>query len=171
MRLSEKFFRRLLMAASRIKIPRWKKSIKYIKLDMFNLLALVNEDLGRQLMLFSSYEKDETIFLKHHIKTNDICFDVGSNIGYFSLLFATCSKNVEVHAFEPVNFNVAIAKANAILNNLDNIILNQTAVGEFDGTVSFSISKDSAYSSIINTQRRPEESRIEVPLISINIES
>ena len=50
------------MAASRIKIPRWKKSIRYIKLEKFDLLALVNEDLGRQLMLFGNYEKDEANF-------------------------------------------------------------------------------------------------------------
>ena len=109
--------------------------------------------------------KMKLIFL---IKKNDICFDVGSNIGYFSLLFASHSKNVEVHAFEPVNFNVAIMKANSILNNLENITLNQTAVGEFDSTINFSVSKDSAYSSIINTQRRPEDCQIEVPLISLD---
>ena len=45
------------------------------------------------------YEPEETEIIKNLVKTQDVCLDIGANIGYFTVLLAKKCK--EVWAFEP----------------------------------------------------------------------
>lgn len=156
------------MLISQIKINRWEREIKFVRLANFNMIVLANEDVGRQLMLFKSYELAETNFFKKNIKSTDICFDIGGNIGYFSLLFAYLAPKGCVHVFEPIKLNLSMINTNAAINSMENLIINNSAVGSSRGSVKFSISEDSAYSSIKNTGRIRELKSISVPLTTID---
>ena len=49
---------------------------------------------------FINYEK---LLYLQHIKKGDVVFDVGANIGYYTVLFSKITReNGEIHAFEPV---------------------------------------------------------------------
>jgi len=165
---ANKIFRRLAMLISQLRLNRWDKEIKFVKLDNFNMIVLANEDVGRQLMLFKTYEQAETNFFKKNIKSTDVCFDIGGNIGYFSLLFAYLAPKGCVHVFEPIKLNYSIINTNVEINSMENLIVNNTAVGSSRGFINFSISEDSAYSSIKNTGRIPELKSISVPLTTID---
>lgn len=132
------------------------------------MLVLSNEDVGRQIVLFGNYEKDETAFFKRNIKRTDICFDVGGNVGFFSLLFACLASEGEVHVFEPIRLNASLIRTNAALNSIGNITVNECAVGAYQGRVTFSVSKDSAFSSINDTGRVPLAETVEVPITTID---
>jgi FkbM family methyltransferase len=119
-------------------------------------------------MLFGNFEKEETAFFKRNIKEGDICFDIGGNIGFFSLLFARCAPNGVVHAFEPICLNAKLISVNAALNNMNNIIVNMSAVGSEQGFVTFSVSKDSAFSSMKDTGRKPVAESVTVPITTID---
>lgn len=168
MRIAKRILRRVKLTVSRIVTPQGERRISHERLDGFEILVLSNEDVGRQIALFGGYEEDETRFFKRHIKTTDICIDVGGNVGFFSILFASLATSGEVHAFEPIRLNAALMRANAALNAISNITVNECAVGARQGQVTFTVSKDSAYSSIKDTGRQPMSAVIEVPITTID---
>lgn len=59
---------------------------------------------------------------------NDVVFDIGANVGVFSI-FAAMTKGVRVFSFEPDQNNYRILKNNISKNNLNNIKSYDYAVG------------------------------------------
>lgn len=167
MTIIRKIYRRALMELSKVIFPPHLRKLKHLHVQGFQLLALCNEDVGRYLMLFGQYEYDEVQFLRTYINETSTCFDVGGNIGFFSMFFAQLASRGNVHVFEPIPLNAALIKTNLILNGFKNIHLNECAVGEKKDQVRFSVSKDSAYSAIKDTGRKQEAESIQVPIISL----
>jgi len=160
--------RKILLAVMKAFFGEERRVLRNISLEGFEIIAPVNEVLGRQFIALREYEKEETEFLRANVRPNDICFDVGGNVGYFSLLLSGLAKKGIVHTFEPIKGNSTLIEASAALNGIKNIIVNNTAVGDQNGHVEFSVSQDTAYSSIINTDRVPEKMRVTVPIISLD---
>lgn len=70
-------------------------------------------------------------------------FDVGANIGWYSVIAGKLLKSRgTVHAFEPVPENVALLGKNAAANALTNIRINPFALGRSDGTTRVYLSQD-----------------------------
>ena len=105
-------------------IPSLVKRLSLIKKDkIINLkFAKVKLDLtqaiDREIYLNGFYEKDQLNYLDKICdkKKIDYFFDIGSNIGYYSLYF----KNIQnIYSFEPNKDNFHKLKENIKLNNLD----------------------------------------------------
>ena len=120
----------------------------------FQMLVRAEEGVGRNIYYKRIHESDETAFFRSRIGKSAICFDIGANIGYFSLLFASLSPQGRVHSFEPVPLNYHILSVNKLLNGFSNLTVNPEAVGDSEGNVGFVISADSAYSSLVDTGRK-----------------
>lgn len=168
MNIVRKVWRRGMMLGSQLGAPKGKRLLRHVDVKGFEMLVFANEDVGRQIWLFGSYEPDETHYFNDTIKPGDICFDVGGNIGFFSLVMAQAATNSPVHVFEPIALNASIVKANAELNAISNIVVNNVAVGAEEGEANFSVSVDSAYSSMRATGRIAEAQSITVPLITLD---
>lgn len=130
------------------------KKVIHTEINGYELLVLANEDVGRQICL-RRFETAETKYLYKMIRSDAICIDIGANVGYFTLLMAQLASSGSVHAFEPIPLNATLLKASSQLNGFTNICINQWAVGDTVGEVPFSLSSDSAYSSIKDTGRKP----------------
>ena len=156
------------MLASQLLCPRDKRRIKHLFLPLFEMLVFANEDVGRQIWLFGGFEVDETRFFKDVLRADDVCFDIGGNVGYFSLLMARLAPKGFVHVFEPIPVNAALISASVELNKINNLRLSNAAVGDHEGNVRFSVSVDSAYSSMSATGRFAEEELIKVPMVSLD---
>lgn len=156
------------MLASQALISKKRRQVRHVRLADFDLLALANEDVGRQIVLFGSFEPDETHYFKTIIRPEDVCFDIGGNVGFFSMLMAKCASRGKVHVFEPIPLNAALIGANAALNHFGNLQINNVAVGSEKGSLPFSVSVDSAYSSLHPTDRIAEENTITVPVVTID---
>ncbi len=79
--------------------------------------------------LFYSKEKEVQKFLEQNLQLNDIFFDVGANIGVFSV-YAAIRKNAKVYAFEPEYSNLNLLKENIVKNNLiKNVFPYSLAIG------------------------------------------
>lgn len=76
------------------------------------------------------------IFLKitPHIQT---FLDIGTNIGYYSILAAKSNPKCQVFGFEPSKGPLYYLKENVKLNSLDNIKIFGLALGNENGTISF----------------------------------
>ncbi len=103
---------------------------------------LLNYDnyVDRQLAFYGGYEDDRfDYFLERMQALNcDVFFDVGGNIGYYSIPAALrgCAKRVV--AFEPDRRNIYQFEANILINGLvDRIELIPKAVSSVAGSVGF----------------------------------
>ena len=64
-----------------------------------------------------SKEPDMIAFIEDYVKDNDIYYDIGANIGVFSM-FSALKKNANVFAFEPESSNYFMLNKNISLNDL-----------------------------------------------------
>ena len=79
-------------------------------------------------------------FLNENLSDGDVSFDIGSNIGYTSILASRLvGKNGHVYSFEAINETFLICKKNILLNNCKNLTVINKAVSNKEGEVEFNI--------------------------------
>ena len=83
------------------------------------------------------FEADIGNFLVRIIKKEDICVDVGANVGMHALLMASLANKGSVICFEPNEICFKTLKKNIKLNNFTNIKLKKKLIGEHSGEDSF----------------------------------
>jgi len=116
----------------------------------------INLDLDdwiqKLIYFFGCYEieKTETAFWKKIIKDDYIIFDIGANVGYYSLMAAKRAGNGKIYAFEPVSSTYEKLLKNIELNKFHNIQLQNLAVSNHAGYVDIYVAdnKNTGTSSI-----------------------
>lgn len=74
------------------------------------------------------------------------CFyDIGANIGFYSLLASVSNKNIKVKAFEPAAGPLHFLKENVALNNFNNIKIESVALADKEGDIEFYEVKSKKY--------------------------
>jgi FkbM family methyltransferase len=142
--------------------------VKEASINGYRMLVFVNEDVGCKIYCYREFERDESMLIARVIREEAICVDVGAHVGYYTLLFASKASRGEVHSFEPVPRSFYLLSTNVLTNGFYNVTLNCCALGNVDGEMSFTVSKDSAYSSLVDTERKPRERVIRVPVKSLD---
>ncbi len=85
------------------------------------------------------YEKPCVEFVATLIRPGMVAFDVGANVGFYTLLLAQgVGPEGRVIAFEPDPANVAYLKKHLSLNKIDNVEIVEAAVSDKEGTAYFS---------------------------------
>ena len=113
-------FKRLIPSLLR-RLPLNKSTNIKIKNFIINLNLQSSND--RYIYLNSFYDKDQIKFIESTIDLNqfDFFFDVGSNIGFYSLYFASKYKNLKILAFEPIIDSYKQIEKSITLNDFKNI--------------------------------------------------
>lgn len=89
-------------------------------------------DSGR--FVKGKYEVPVQHTLASLVRPGDVCYDIGANVGFFSVLFARLvGTKGSVYAFEPVPANVSMIERNARLNDMKNIRVMPVALTRDDG--------------------------------------
>jgi len=145
-----------------------RKKIKQARINGYEILVPVDEGIGWKIYYLKSFEKEETSLIRRIAKKDWICFDIGANVGYYSLLFASLCKNGEIHSFEPLPPCYHLLSANILLNNLNNIRVNNFALSNYSGLAKFSVSQKWETSSFIHTERDPLEEIIQVEVCRLD---
>ncbi len=88
-------------------------------------------------------------------KESPVFVDIGSNIGLISLYLLSKNKNIKIFAFEPGVYQGEMFKKTIINNNIRDIFLNQSALGDDNKKVSFisHFSPDSSGDGFVDTGR------------------
>lgn len=129
------------------------------------LLVYIDQHTCRKIVL-RAFEREETKFLKGFVQEEHVCLDIGSNIGYFSVLFA--SKGAKVYSFDPVLENYAIQSLTCALNPKLAIEPRNCAVGNSSGTIGFSIPEQTSLARIDSNSAATEQDARTVQLITID---
>ena len=109
-----------------------------------------------------NYERKESKFIRRYLKPGMVFFDVGSNVGYYTLLAAPIvGKDGKVHAFEPVSEQHADLRANLERNKLKNVVPERLIITDRAGTMEINLgSEDNAGTASVNLvyrENRPTE--------------
>jgi len=96
--------------------------------------------------------------LARHLSPGDVFYDVGANVGFFSLL-ATKRVGVDgtVYAIEPVAENAAAIRRNAALNGLKNLEVFEVAADEKSGAGELFVTSWDGGSSLLADALSPSE--------------
>lgn len=168
MRYISRKIRRLLLLLAKIVTPPAKRRIRHLRLPEFEMLVQANETVGRHLSLFGVFEAPESAYFRCVVRDSDICFDVGANVGYFSMLLARLAPRGAIHVFEPIPLNAALIAANRELNGFAHVFISACAVGDKAHNLDFTVSTDSAYSSLHDVGRSRAVATIPVQMITLD---
>jgi len=84
------------------------------------------------------YEPDLRRAINKLTKPEMVAYDIGANVGIFTLLFARIvGPRGVVYAFEPEPNNWQYLKRSVSLNQLDHVLVNTRAIGDCTGTAVF----------------------------------
>lgn len=86
-----------------------------------------------EIFNFDQYEKEELDLTLKLIKENFVVFDIGANIGWYSIIIGKLKKNAKVYAFEPIPQTFKFLKKNIKLNRLENVILFNLGLSDKSG--------------------------------------
>ena len=89
----------------------------------------LQDELALRYALGQQFEPDVCEFFRRAVKPGQVVFDVGANVGHFTLL---AGKHVgasgRVHAFEPAPEEYRKLCANVSLNRFSNVLMNHVAI-------------------------------------------
>jgi FkbM family methyltransferase len=85
-----------------------------------------------------SYEAAKQRKIIDHVRPGMVCWDVGANVGFYTLLFAELvGGRGRTFAFEPFPRNVELLQRHVEMNNYQNVRIFACALGDFDGETGF----------------------------------
>jgi FkbM family methyltransferase len=128
--------------------------------------------LSQELLTYGIHEPFLTLLLANEIRDTDVLVGVGSNIGYYVLLYGSMLEDKgKIIAIEPDPRSFRILRLNTALNSYDNRVkLVNVAVGSGNGTAYISLNKSFNLSSIttLSEKKFNEKTRFETNLVSLD---
>jgi FkbM family methyltransferase len=94
----------------------------------------MNESFPLEIINFDEFEGNELRAIKKIVKNGWTVFDVGANIGWYSMNLAKSFTDVKVVAFEPVPSTYKYLLDNIALNDVPNVSAYNTGLSNEEGT-------------------------------------
>ena len=113
--------------------------------ERFNITGISDSD-PYFIEIIDNFEPEFMRFCRDFMREDDVCIDIGANLGLKTLLFAQHVPNGRVIAVEPSPSVVQLLERNVRGCGKLNITIVKAAVADIDGTVGFL--DDSAWGSI-----------------------
>ena len=129
-----------------------------------------NETIGWAWLVYGSFERAELAFAGESAKQGGWVFDVGGNVGVFSVAVAQqVASDARVVAFEPLPGNVARLRENLERCGLGNVDIAEVAAASAPGETDFLATDDSAYSGLVASVGEGRKGHVvRVPLATID---
>ena len=113
--------------------------------------------------------------LAEHVRAGDVVWDVGANIGFFTLIAARLAgPQGRVVSFEPMPANASALRANLASNQAHNVEVVELAVGDSEGVAELQVYDDPGWAKLDTTadtaykSGRPVSSLVEVELTTLD---
>ena len=87
------------------------------------------------------------------LSKDSVCFDIGANVGLYTLLFSRFAR--QVYAFEPLPRNIYFLYKTLAINNIDNAVIVTAAVAEHLQQNRFLVSENCALGMLSNKGGQP----------------
>lgn len=83
-----------------------------------------HRNIPLEILNFGTYEKEEMDMVLKLMEKGSYFYDIGANIGWFSINIAKNVENVKIHAFEPIPKTYGFLKKNIELNKITNVSIH-----------------------------------------------
>jgi FkbM family methyltransferase len=123
---------------------------KYIKKKIYNFKMLLNvydKGLSKTLLLFGGRELEQKFMIEQIVEPKSIVLDLGSNIGYYALIFLQKINYKNIILVEPSQTNLDLLNKNLHLNNYHNIETHLAAISDINSKKEFYLSEMSNLNS------------------------
>ncbi len=111
---------------------RYKHTVNLHKSGI-SLRCDITQMLQRHLYFWGGYEPEYCRHWTRLAKGSQVIFDVGANLGLYSLLAAESNPAAQIHAFEPTPEIAARLQTNLEFNGIDCVKVNMAGVGSHSG--------------------------------------
>jgi FkbM family methyltransferase len=91
----------------------------------------------RHAFWLGSYEPHVQKLIAREVERSGVFYDVGANVGFYSLLASTLIEDGQVFAFEPLPANVRYLRRHLELNSIRNVQVSEMAISDQVGTAFF----------------------------------
>lgn len=91
----------------------------------------------RHAFWLGSYEPHMQKLIARAVKPGECFYDVGANVGFYSLLASTLVGSGKVFAFEPLPANINYLRKHLALNALENVVVFEVAICDRIGSSFF----------------------------------
>ena len=99
-----------------------------------------------------TYELDKQVLFTKELKPEMVVYDIGANVGYYTLLASTLVTNEgKVYSFEPFPENVAYLNKHLELNKISNVSVIEKAISNQNGKLKFEIGENNSVGKISDT--------------------
>lgn len=98
------------------------------------MAVLLNDKIGKAIYRSGKIEPETTRMLRCLLRDDTVFFDIGANVGYFTLLAASIITSGSIHCFEPNPRCYAMLKNNIRTNALINVQTNSCALSDRSGS-------------------------------------
>jgi FkbM family methyltransferase len=108
------------------------------------------------------YESGKQRLISQYVKPDTVFYDVGANVGFYSLLASKLVGGGKVFAFEPLPRNLSYLTRHVDLNRASNVDVRALAISDKNAVAKFSVEK-TGYMG-----RLTSEGEIEVPTATLD---
>lgn len=117
------------------RISSWLVPRREVTVDGVTLtLSCINPITHFRWFLYATKEIEVRQYINDYVKDGDVFFDVGANVGVFTLYCAKRYPETRVYSFEPEHSNVGLLKDNVIANHLtQQVKITSVAVSDVPG--------------------------------------
>lgn len=144
----------ITVKSSNIKLLLDRFDRRFIPIEMLNFHSI---DPRERNLLFNVASACRTIF------------DIGANIGWYSLNFAQLPKVRRIYAFEPIPYTYNYLKKNLQINNIRNVSAFNFAFSDTTGEKMFYWTRDETGSaSMTNIQERQKINKIKCKVTTVD---
>lgn len=113
-----------------------------------------------------SYEYDKQQLFRHHVRPGDVVYDLGANVGFYSLLASVLTgPSGSVFSFEPAPGNLEYLRRHLELNRVNNCVVFDCAVSRSAGSAYFEVRNARAESRLAASSNA---STCEVKVVSLD---
>lgn len=114
-----------------------------------------DKSMAREIFLTKDYIRNNV-----KIKDGDIVFDIGANIGFFSIFSASTFPKSKVYSFEPNKENFAILCQSLDANKIQNIFPINAALGNEKGILKLYHSRNTGGHSLVDQSGFMERNKL-----------
>jgi len=119
--------------------------------------------------ILGTTEGETQQIMRETLASGDVFYDLGANIGFLSLVAAALvGRDGAVYSFEPLPANVAVLRANAKRNGLDQIEVVEAAISDESGTATLAIGRSDQDGKLDKNVVTADELNISVTVTTID---
>lgn len=154
-------------------VPTGKHKVEVSAGELAGFSLMVDMKTEKDYWL-GTYEMDLQAALRELVQPGMVTYDVGANIGYFSLMLAKLSGETgQVHAFEPLPSNIERLLTNVSMNGYtERISIYPVAVTEFGTPIRFLVHTSEKMGKVAGTVGKEDneayQDSIEVASLSLD---